>query len=334
MRMGSKRRSHGLALAVGLATAALAHGAQASEGGASFYLLGSGGPDVAIMPPLPGVFLTNTAYYYHGDAGGGRQFQVGGNVVAGLQATIAADFPIVLWVPTTNFLGGTLAFGGSVPFGQPWVDVSAVLTGPRGNSLSVSRGDTAFVVGDPILLGMLGWQRGKTHFQLSDMLNIPIGDYREGDLANLAFHRWANDMSAAVTWHDDQSGWDLSAKSGFTLNGENPATDYRTGTEWHLEAAVDKVLSPAWSIGAQAYHFDQLTNDSGSGNKVGPFKGRVTGVGGSIAYNFKVMGKIPISLRFHGTTEFDAVNRLEGHSFWLDLSMPLHVRMPPGAPAV
>lgn len=333
MRRRSQRSSSGLILAVGLAAAGLAQAARASEGGASFYLLGSGGPEAAIMPPLEGVFLTNTAYYYHGAAGGDRQFQVGGNVVAGLQATIAADFPIVLWVPSTNFLGGVLGFGGSVPVGQPWVDVSAVLTGPRGNSFNVSRGDTAFVIGDPILLGMLGWQRGKTHFQIVDTLNVPIGQYRDGDLANLAFHRWANDMSAAVSWHDDKSGWDFSAKSGFTLNGKNPATDYRTGTEWHLEAAIDKALSPAWSIGAQAYRFDQLTGDSGSGDRVGPFKGQVTGVGGSIAYNFKVMGKIPISLRFHGTKEFDAVNRLEGHSFWLDLAMPLHVKMPPGPPA-
>jgi hypothetical protein len=327
------RRLQGLALTAGMASAALAGAAHASESGTSFYLLGSGGPGTAIMPPLRGVFFSNTAYYYHGVAGANREFQIGGNVVAGIRATIAADFPTVLWAPSTNFLGGTAAVGAIVPFGQPWVDASAVLTGPRGASLNVGRSDTAFVFGDPVFLGMLGWQRGKTHFQLSNLLNIPVGHYREGELANLAFHRWANDMSAAVSWHDDTSGWDLSAKSGFTLNGENPATDYRTGTEWHLEAAVDKVLTPAWSVGAQAYHFDQLTGDSGSGNNIGPFKGRVTGIGGSVAYNFKVMGKIPVSLRFHGATEFDAVNRLEGHAFWLDLSMPLHVRMPPGAPA-
>ena len=334
MRMGSKRGSRGFALAAGLATAALAQGASASEGGASFYLLGSGGPEVAIMPPLQGVFFSNTAYYYHGEAAGDRQFQVGGNVVAGLNATMAADFPTVLWVPSTNFLGGTLGLGAIVPVGQPWVDVSAILTGPRGRTFNVSLSDTDFIVGDPVLLGALGWKRDKTYFQISNLLNIPIGEYRKGELANLSFNRWADDVSAAVSWHDEASGWDLSTKTGVTFNGENPFTDYRTGTEWHIEAAIDKALSPAWSVGVQGYHFDQLSGDSGSGDRVGPFKGRVTGVGGSIAYNFKVMGKIPISLRFHGATEFDAVNRLEGHSFWLDLSMPLHVKMPPGAPAV
>jgi hypothetical protein len=56
----------------------------------------------------------------------------------------------------------------------------------------------------------------------------------------------------------------------------------------------------------------------------------VTAVGGEAAYNFKLMGKIPMTLRLHGTSEFDVKNR-PGHSIWLDLSMPLHVNLPPGA---
>jgi hypothetical protein len=322
-----------LALVVGLAISASAQRALASEGGASFYLLGSSGPEAAMMPPLPGVFFANTAYYYKGQAAADVAFTQGGHVVNGLQATIAANFATALWVPTTNFLGGTAAVGGILAFGQPWVDVSAILTGPRGNTVSLARGDTAFVFGDPALTAMLGWKRGNTHFQLSDILNIPIGEYRsgKGELANLAFHRWANDMSAAVTWHDDKSGWDVSAKSGFTLNGTNNVTEYRTGTEWHIEGSVEKTLSPAFSVGAQAYHFDQLTGDSGAGAVLGPFKGRVTGVGGTAAYNFKIMGKIPATLRLHGASEFNVQNRLQGHAIWLDFNMPLHVKMPPGA---
>ncbi len=325
-----KHRLKGL-ITLGVAAAALSCGvAHASEGGASFYLLGSSGPEAAIMPPLPGVFFSNTAYVYHGEAGAGRDFQVGGNIVAGLKATIAADFPTMLWVPSTNFLGGTVAVGAIIPAGEPWVDVSAVLTGPGGNTISVHRSDTAFVFGDPAGVGMLGWKWGKTYLQFSDLLNVPIGDYRYGDLANLAFHRWANDSSAALTWHDDKSGWDLSAKSGFTFNGENPATQYRTGTEWHIEASVQKRLSPAWALGVQAYHFDQVTGDSGPGAKLGSFEGQVTGVGGNIAYNFK-LGTRPATLMLHGASEFDAVNRLQGSAVWLDFSIPIDLKLPPGA---
>jgi hypothetical protein len=325
-RRARKPNRVGLA-AVAVAAALGGHAARASEGGASFYLLGSGGPEAAILPPVSGVFFANTAFYYRGEAGGGQQFTFGGNVVAGLTGTIAADFPTVLWVPQMKVLGGTFAVGAALPFGKVWVDAQTVLTGPLGRSFAVSAGDKALVLGDPVLTAALGWSRGRTFFQLSDMLNVPVGQYRDGELANLAFHRWANDFSAAVSWHDPKAGWDISAKSGFTLNGENHATDYVTGTEWHLEGAVEKALTPAWSLGAQVYQFDQLTGDSGAGAVLGPFKGRVTGVGGSVAYNFKV-GHTPLMFRLHGTAETSSQNRLLGHSIWLDFTMPLHVNMP------
>ena len=87
--------------------------AQATEGGASFYLLGSGGPGAAVLPPVRGLFFDNTFLHYQGDASAERQFVVGGTLVAGLDASITADFATILWVPTTNFVGETLAIGGA-----------------------------------------------------------------------------------------------------------------------------------------------------------------------------------------------------------------------------
>lgn len=316
-------------LVLGGALAATA--AHASESGTSVYLLGSGGPGAAVMPPVKGVFLDNEVYYYDGSARGSKQFVVGGNLVAGLDATILADFPTVLWVPSTNFLGGTLAVGGALPFGRPDVKVSAVITGPLGGQVGVSRSDDAFVLGDPIATAALGWKNGKTHVQLSTMVNIPIGDYRDGELANLAFNRWAGDLSLAGTWRDEEAGWDVSGKAGFTFNGENKDTDYETGTEFHVEGAVEKLITPKFSAGVLAYYFEQVSGDSGEGARLGAFKGRVTGVGGTAAYNF-MLGKAPATLRFRAIHEFDAKNRLEGDSFWLGLTMPLAVQMPAGAP--
>ena len=47
--------------------------AQASESGTSVYLLCSGGPGTAMMPPVKGVFFANTLYYYSGSAGAERR---------------------------------------------------------------------------------------------------------------------------------------------------------------------------------------------------------------------------------------------------------------------
>ena len=315
--------------------AALAVGAQqvhATESAASLYLLGSGGPGNAIMPPLQGVFFDNQVYYYKGSAGADKRFVVGGNVVAGLNVKLLADFPTILWVPTTDLGGVTVAFGAALPMGEPDVDVNVVLTGPRGNQVGVSASDSKFIVGDPVATAMLGWKKGDLHFQVASLLNVPIGDYRKDQLANLAFHRWAFDTSMAVSWHDTKSGWDVSGKGGLTLNGENPYTDYKTGTEMHLEAAIEKTFSPQWSAGLQGYYFKQVSADRGLGAKLGPFQGEASGVGATAAYNFMI-GKVPLTLRARAFTEFNVTNRLEGDSFWLGLTMPLSVKMPTAPPS-
>ncbi|MBO9709298.1 MAG: transporter [Caulobacter sp.] len=321
------------ALGAGLLLAAMAGAqqAQASEGGASLYLLGSGGPGAAILPPLKGVYFDNEVYYYKGSGSGDKRFTVGGNVVAGLNAKILADFATVLWVPETNLGGATIAIGGALPVGNADVDASTVITGPRGNSIGRSASDSATVIGDPIITAALGWKKGDWNYQVSTLLNVPIGDYRKDELANLAFHRWAFDTSLAISWHDEKSGWDVSGKGGLTANGENPHTDYKTGAEMHLEAAVEKAFSPKWSAGLQAYYFKQVSGDSGLGAKLGSFQGEATGVGATAAYNFKI-GHMPATLRARAFTEFNVTNRLEGDSFWLGLTVPFSMKMPAAAP--
>ena len=310
----------------------LAGRAEASEGGASFYLLGSGGPEAAISPPVEGVFFDNTFYVYDGSAQGGKQFEVGGNVVAGLHASIVANFATVAWVPSTDFAGGTFVIGGALPLAQSNVNVSAVITGPFGRTFGLAANDGALLVGDPIATASLGWKQGNWHEQVSTTINVPVGEYRHPGLANISFHRWIDDLSFALTWHDDKTGWDVSGKTGVTFNGANEATQYTTGTEFHLEGSLEKTFSPAWAAGLQSYWFHQLTGDSGPGDKLGPFEGQVIGVGGTAAYHFKA-GPFPATLRFRVLTEFDVRNRLQGTSGWIDLSFPLSVKLPHPPPA-
>jgi len=318
-------------MTLALAAALGAPPALASEGGASLYLLGSGGPGAAVLPPVEGVFFDSTFYWYDGNAEATRQFVVGGDLVAGLDATIVADFLTGLWVPSTDMLGGTLAIGATVPLGVPDVRASAVLTGPGGGTIGVSREDDAFVIGDPVINAQLGWNLGgNSHLALSTMINVPIGMYREDQLANLAFHRWAVDASLAGTWRDPQLGWDISGKVGVTFNGTNGYTDYDTGTEAHFEASIERMFSPQFSAGVQAYRFVQLTGDSGTGAVLGPNEGRVTGLGVTAAYGFP-LGKMPATARVRVFEEFDAVRRLDGTSVMLSLTVPLSMKLPPGA---
>ena len=109
--------------------------------------------------------------------------------------------------------------------------VDVVIAGPRGREIGIAASDSAFVVADPVLTGRLGWKSGaQGDIQASTTLNVPAGQYREGDLANLAFHRWADDLSLAATSRDPASGWDVTGKLGVTFNGKNPAGAWNTAT--------------------------------------------------------------------------------------------------------
>jgi hypothetical protein len=314
---------------IGIAGAALAAPAHASEGGASFYLLGSGGPEAAILPPVRGIFLDNMFVHYRGHSQGAKQFVVGGNLIAGLRARIDADFVTVLWVPSTDFAGGTLALGGALAAGKVKADVNAVITGPRGRQVNISRTDSAFIFGDPVALAEVSWNLGgNMHLSTGPTVNIPVGHYREDELANLSYHRWVLDWSSALSWHDDKTGWDVSGKAGLTFNGNNHFTEYETGTELHLEGSVEHSFTKAFSAGIQGYRFQQITGDSGKGATLGSFKGRVTGVGVTAAYSFEA-GHTPVTIRGRVFKEYGAKNRVaDGTAVWLSADLPLKMILP------
>jgi hypothetical protein len=109
-----------------------------------------------------------------------------------------------------------------------------------------------------------------------------------------------------------------------TFNGTNDHTDYKTGTEAHFEASIERIFSPKFSAGLQAYRFVQLSGDSGTGAVLGPNKGRVTGIGATAAYNFP-LGKMPATARLRVFEEFEAERRSRD-LVMLSLTVPLSMK--------
>lgn len=300
--------------------------ASAAEGGHGVYLLGLKSANAGITPP-PGVYFANNVYYYAGAANASQPFPlVGGTTVAGINANVWLDLPSVLWSTPIEIFGGNLAFSALMPLGGPSVNAGATLTSPLvGSPVSGTRNDSVKSYGDPAISALIGWHSGNFHWNAGVTGFFPVGDYREGALANIANHRLAVDFNGAVTWLDPRIGLDLSAALGFTVSQENTATDYRTGDEFHLEWAATQNLSKEFSIGLVGYYYNQLTGDSGTGATLGRFKGEVTAVGGSIGFNFK-LGNLPVSTRLRAYHEFNVRNRLEGNAGYFTLSAPLYVQ--------
>jgi hypothetical protein len=105
---------------------------------------------------------------------------------------------------------------------------------------------------------------------------------------------------------------------GATFNLINPSTQYRNGIDAHLEWGASQFTS--LQVGAVGYVYDQLTGDSGSGAKLGPFESRVIGIGPQIGYLFPVAG-MQGYVNLKAYDEFDARNRPSGWNAWLTLSI-------------
>ena len=308
---------------IAILTAALPCQLYAAEGGAGFYLLGSKGPAAAITPP-PGLYFQNDVYFYRGDLGGKKQLPTGGRLAVGVDGSAVIEIPTLIWIAPEVVLGGNLGLSTTVPIGWKRTKADATLAGPSGRNITGAVSDTVFTIGDPLVGAFVGWHAGNFHYQVGTLVNIPIGDYQDGEISNISFNHWGADIFAAATWMDPTIGWDISGVVGMTFNAENPATDYKTGNELHFEWAAVKHFNEKIDAGLVGYYYQQVSGDSGEGANR-PFKGRVAAIGATIGYNF-LLAETPMAARVKYFHEFAAENRAEGDAFYLTLSMPLNFK--------
>ncbi|MGE0698648.1 MAG: transporter [Hyphomicrobiaceae bacterium] len=328
--------------------------AGAAEQATSVYLLGSKGSMAGFIPP-PGTYLVDSSYSYSGSASGSAALGVTAgrtgtrdtaNVPLLLEADLNVDarayyqMPTVVWVAPQPVLGGHVGFSLTTPIG--WKDVGfdlgarATFTLPSpinrtiqaGRQFSESDDRTAF--GDPVASAFIGWHQGPWHWNVGTMVNVPLGAWDAGRLANIGFNHWAVDTTGSLTWLDPKVGIEVSLASGFTFNFENPDSNYKSGTDFHAELAVMRHFSPQLAIGVVGYHYQQVTGDSGAGAILGDFKGRVTALGPSLNYTFQ-LGPVPINTKLSWYHEFNEENRLKGDAGLLSVTLPLGG--PPPAPA-
>jgi hypothetical protein len=316
-------RTRVLALCLGLGVGAIADSAEAVEGAKSLYVLGRRGA-LAGLIPKPGWYFTNDVYYYN--AGRSNLTPFGDRVAGDINVNALVNIAQFTWVTDQVFENGRVALGLVVPYGHVKTDGTVTATLPSGNAARVNAEDSVTGFGDPTLAASMGWHhRDGQDFRawsLYTAVFIPVGDYQKGRLANIGANHWGVDLGSAFTLGNFDTGRELSGTVGFTFNAKNPDTDYRSGTEFHIEAAYTQHLPKGWSVGLVSYFYQQLTGDSGPGATLGDFKGRVASIGPEVGYSFKAADRtIGLNLRWYH--EFAAQNRVEGNAVYLTLALPL-----------
>ena len=219
--------------------------------------------------------------YYHtsADAGGARDFAIGGNLVAGIDVSANLVFfaPTYTWADPV--LGGQAAFSLVWAAGQMQVGADAVITGPGGNTINRSRTDTVEGGGDLYPLATIRWTQGNSNWLAYTMGGVPVGAYEVGRLANIGLNHWSLDAGGGYTYLDPKAGHEFSIVGGLTYNFENEDTNYQNGIDGHIDWAASQFLNEQLHIGLVGYIYYQLSGDSGSGAVLGDFESRVYSVG-------------------------------------------------------
>lgn len=287
------------------------------EGGTGHYVPGGAATLIDLPPTKPGWVVEPIYLHYEGNASVSRPIPIGGLLAGGLDATSDAFILGGVYTFGEEVLGAHYSVAAYAPY--VWMQVDASIATPLGN---LSRSDSEDGLGDMTLIPvMMAWKKESWQFNAMLPIYAPTGDYETGRLANAGLNYWTFDPTLGASYNNSKNGFNFAIFTGITASTENRDTDYQSGSVWHLDASVQQLLPVGkgyLGVGANAFVYDQVTGDSGSGARLGDFKGRTLGVGPVLTYvlpgeqaNFVVEARwLP---------ELTTRNRTQGDFFWLKI---------------
>jgi len=283
-----------------------AHAAEASEGASSYYFPGAFATFMVAVPPDPGLSVASQTLIFGGQA---QRSVINGRLTLGLSATAVYEYLAGTYTFHEPVLGGRLQMSVGVPV-VGYATMTATLQTRNFGSFSSVSEDTAF--GDMLINPFsLYWNFGEFNVKAAEWVVAPTGHYDINSNLNVGRNYWASDSQLAFTWFHKATGTEISAVPGLMVNATNPATNYRTGTEFHLDFMLNQFVAETVAIGAQGYWYKQVDGDSGTGAILGPFMGESFGLGPAVLWT-------PESLKGRGAVilkwlhDISQTNRLNG----------------------
>ena len=277
--------------------------AMADESASGLYVPGSFGFDAGKTPD-PGLYGSTAGFSYKGHIhlyvdGGTKALDVDKRA---FYASLAA-----LYVPDLQVLGGRVGLSAGSSYNFTGLDARAV--GSSNTAASVD----GWGLGDTVLRVQIGWTHKiwSNTFYLTEW--IPTGRYDTGFAPNTGKNHYGTNLAWGTTYINQATKIEFDSALSMTFNAPNPATNYKNGDELHWDWALGVLFANQFKLGVAGFVYRQLTGDSGSGAVLGPFEGRVYGVGPHFVATVP-NGPHPIIFNLRYYQEFDAVNRFQGRS--------------------
>jgi len=276
--------------------------ALADEAASGLYVPGNFGFGAGVTPG-PGLYLSSGFGHYDGSI---IVFIEGGKIVLRADKRPFSSAFAGLWVPDTKVLGGQI--GLSLGSTYSFAFAHGLLTGLINEEKTVE----GWGWGDLTPRAQIGWTSGAWSNTLYLTSWIPTGRYERGFEPNTGKNIYGVNVGWGVTYTEPITKLEFDSAIGVTFSARNPATDYKNGDDFIWDWAIGKKFANGLELGVAGYAYQQLTGDSGSGAKLGPFKGSVFAVGPQVTYNTVLLHRA-VLFNFRNYQEFDAENRFEGN---------------------
>ena len=223
------------------------------------------------------------------------------------------------YAPETKLFGGQLAIGVGFGYGKNTTQADVSISS-RGTEFD--RSDSVWGLTDLYPVVNLAWASGDNNWMTYLTGDIPVGAYDSKRLSNIGIGHGAIDAGGGYTYLNQQNGREFSAVLGSPTTSRTPARTTRTASTRTSTGPPPSSCPRTGRSGMVGYVYYQLTGDSGSGAKLGPFKSKVASIGPEVGYAFTI-GGLPAYANVRGYWEFWAENRLQGYAVFATLVIPL-----------
>jgi len=313
----ARRRAAGPALVATIGLVILSGTVAAEEGGSGHYLPGSMASFIDGVPPTETFLMRLNVIYYKGSVEANEPLPIAGVSTLGAKAASWGYGLTALWRPALD-LGKRWSYAMSATIPYLLMDVDAAVISTPG---SFARSSSTNGLGDIVLMPLM------LNYNVNPDLNVnfrvgayaPTGNYQAGRLANTGKNFWTIEPVLGLMYFGQKDGIEASAFIGADFNSENKDTNYTSGTQFHIDGTLAQhfpLFGGLAGAGVNAYYYQQLTGDSGSGATLGDFKGRTVGVGPVVSYVDKI-GSHDALVELKWLHELETENRLKGDIVWL-----------------